>query len=110
MTRATEFALEADASGVKWGVGVPGRAALRASVVVVVAELTSAVIVPAAGGVDEARRVEAVDELGKDELGFCGAGLAPAFVVEGLKHQTLISRQPPNTSAIYDLGEDGTAI
>ena len=91
MTRATELALEADARGVEWGVGVPGRAALRAGVVVVVAELTGAVIVPAASSVDEARRVEAVDELSKGEFGVVG-GLAPAFVVDGLEHENSISR------------------
>ena len=92
VTRATEFALKADARWVKWGIGMPWRAALWAGVVVVVTKFSSAVIVPATDGVDKARRVEFMDDLGKGEF-WVVRRLTPAFVVDGLEHTSPLAAE-----------------
>lgn len=86
MPETAELALEAYARGVE-GTGVvvcPWRSALCTDVVVIVAEVAGAVVVPAADGVDEAGWIEAFDGFGQGEFGVVGGYLAPAFVVDHL--------------------------
>lgn len=85
---AAELALETQAPGVE-GTRVDrveGRAALRVRVVVVVAVIARAVVVPAGRGVDEPCRVELADDVGQAELGVGRSGdLTPALVVDDLR-------------------------
>lgn len=90
---AAEFALKADPFGVEWSVVVPWRSTLWVRVVMVVAEVSGSVVVPAAGCVDEARWIESGDGVGDSEfwvvlLTISGRELAPAFVIDDLENRT----------------------
>lgn len=65
--------------------GVEGGSALRVGVVVVVAEVACAVVVPATGRVNKSRRIQLLDACGQLDLGVVVCDLAPAFIVDDLE-------------------------
>lgn len=87
MANTTKLALEANTFLVVWrGVDrVVGCSALRARVVVIIRVITSAVVIPARGGIYQPRPVDLLDALGDGNLGVRGCiELAPALIVDDL--------------------------
>lgn len=107
MTSTTELALEADARWIKWAgvAGGPWRAAQWVGVVVVVAEIAGAVIVPATDGVDKARWVKSVNDVGKRIFWVVGGNLTPAFIINDLENMISVAAHSPDMRAIRSLGE-----
>lgn len=82
MTGAAEFALKTDTIWIEWP---PWYTAFRTSVVVIVTEVACAMVEPATDCIDEARRIEFVNDFGESPLRTPATGLTPAFVEDDLE-------------------------
>ena len=91
VSNAAELALDANATGiVRAGLDrVDGRSTLWLSVVMVVTEVSSAVIVPPGCGVYQPRRIKLPHDICQAELGIVWIyNLTPAFVVDDLHERS----------------------